>query len=197
MNVPFVGINITVDQIVSWLNDYAGLGPLPGILLPFFEAMLPFLPLVLFVMGNAAAFGLWQGFLFSWIGTVLGALVIYFVIRKLKDTKPFHFLRKKEQFQRLADWVERHGFGPLFLLYCFPFSPSALINLVAGLSNISKKQFTLAVVLGKMVMVFFISLVGQDLVTLIREPQKLLVFLVVMGGMWLIGKIIERRLQAG
>ncbi|WLR51511.1 TVP38/TMEM64 family protein [Bacillus tianshenii] len=196
MKVRFLDNDITVEQIVTWLEQYAGLGPLPGILLPFLEAILPFLPLVLFVMGNAAAFGLWQGFLFSWIGTCLGALFVFFLVRKFKNTRLFLFLRKRKQFTRLANWVQRHGFGPLFLLFCFPFSPSALINLVAALSEVSKKQFTLAVLLGKLVMVFFVSLVGQDIISLIREPQKLLILLVVIGVMWVIGKVIERRIQA-
>src|SRR5690625_6623904 len=59
------------EYIMQLLQDYERLGPLPGILLPFIEALLPFLPLVVFVFANAAAYGLLKGFLYSWIGSSL------------------------------------------------------------------------------------------------------------------------------
>ena len=68
--------DINMHQVEGWLQQYSNLGPLPGILLPFCEAFFPFLPLVVFVMGNAAAYGLWWGFLFSWIGVCAGAVVV-------------------------------------------------------------------------------------------------------------------------
>ena len=46
------------DYIMELLNNYESLGPLPGILLPFIEAFLPFLPLIVFVLANGAAYGL-------------------------------------------------------------------------------------------------------------------------------------------
>ncbi|MDY0407842.1 TVP38/TMEM64 family protein [Paracerasibacillus soli] len=63
------------EQILELLEKYRSLGPLPGILLPFIESFLPFLPLFAFVFANAAAYGLWQGFLLSWIGQYLGISV--------------------------------------------------------------------------------------------------------------------------
>lgn len=52
-------------------------------------------------------------------------------------------------------WIERKGFAPIFVIFCFPFTPSALINVVAGLSRISVKQFGLALAFGKLVMILF------------------------------------------
>ncbi len=61
------------DRLVSFLlRSYESLGPIPGFLLPFLEAFLPFLPLVVFVMTNAAAYGLLEGFLLSWSGASMG-----------------------------------------------------------------------------------------------------------------------------
>ena len=56
------------EDIIELLDKYESLGPLPGFLLPFVESFLPFLPIIVIVMGNAAAYGLWKGFLFSWTG---------------------------------------------------------------------------------------------------------------------------------
>ncbi|EQB35153.1 MULTISPECIES: TVP38/TMEM64 family protein [Virgibacillus] len=188
--------NDTFDEyIMQLLNNYENLGPLPGILLPFVEAFLPFLPLVVFVFANAAAYGLMEGFLLSWLGAGLGAILVFLVIRKLGNRKVFRAVRENKQVKRVTSWLERHGFGPLFLLMCFPFSPSAVINVVAGLSKVSTQQFILAVIMGKSVMIFSIAYVGSSIMEFAKNPVKT----IVVGGcivlFWMIGKYIEKRLQ--
>lgn len=104
------------EYIMELLSDYERLGPIPGILLPFIEAFLPFLPLVVFVFANAAAYGLFKGFLYSWIGSSLGSILVFLVIRKLGNKRIFKAIQKNKQVKKVTAWVERHGFGPLFLL---------------------------------------------------------------------------------
>lgn len=184
------------DFIQQLLNQYEGLGPLPGILLPFVEAFLPFLPLMVFALANAAAYGLLEGFLYSWIGASSGAILVFFLIRRLGkiewvDKK----VRKNKQVSRVTGWVERHGFGPLFLLLCFPFSPSAIINVVAGLSKVRTQTFILAVFLGKAVMIFSISYVGSSIMEFAQNPIKTVIVLIGVGLFWWIGKHLENKLQ--
>ncbi|NBJ69177.1 MULTISPECIES: TVP38/TMEM64 family protein [Clostridia] len=183
------------EYIMELLQNYESLGPLPGILLPFIEAFLPFLPLVVFVFANAAAYGLLEGFILSWAGSALGAILVFLIIRKLGDRKIFIVIRKNKQVRKVTAWLERHGFGPLFLLMCFPFSPSSVINVVSGLSKISTQQFILAVIMGKSVMIFSIAYVGSSIMEFAKNPVKT----IVVGGcivlFWLVGKYIEKRLQ--
>lgn len=185
----------TLENIMELIRQYRSLGPLPGILLPICEAFLPFLPLFLFVMANASAFGLWLGFFYSWLGTCLGALLLFLFIRRFGQKRLFSFLAGHPKVQRLMEWVEHHGFGPLFLLLCFPFTPSAVVNIVAGLSKISMYKYMLAVFIGKMVMVFTISFVGYDLQSLITKPYRTAIVLAVIFILWYFGKRIEIKLN--
>ncbi len=183
------------DYIMHLLHDYEKLGPLPGFLLPFIEAFLPFLPLFVFVFANAAAYGLLKGFLLSWAGSSLGSIGVFLIIRKLGRRRIFKTIREHEHVHKVMSWVERSGFGPLFILLCFPFSPSSVINIVAGLSNIRIHQFVLAVLLGKSVMIFSIAYVGSSIISFAKSPLKAIVvgsFIVIF---WLIGKRIEARLH--
>ncbi|MUV36566.1 putative membrane protein YhjE [Lentibacillus sp. JNUCC-1] len=83
-NLKFMYENDELDEyIFQLLNDYESLGPLPGILLPLIEAFLPFLPLVVFVIANGAAYGLVKGFLWSWIGASGGAIGVFLLVQKL------------------------------------------------------------------------------------------------------------------
>lgn len=177
------------------LNNYESLGPLPGLLLPFLEAFLPFLPLVVFVLANSAAYGLFEGFLLSWAGSSIGAVCVFLLIRKLGDKRVFRAIRRNKQVTRVTAWLEKHGFGPLFLLLCFPFSPSAIINVVAGLSKISIQQFVLAVILGKSVMIFTMAYVGASLASFAQNPIRSIIVVACIIAFWLIGKYVEKRIQ--
>jgi len=186
---------ITIENLMELIEDYRSFGILPGILLPMLEAFLPFLPLFLFVMANANAFGLWLGFLISWIGACVGAALVFTIVRKFSNGKMANILNKNAQVQKLMNWVERHGFGPLFLLLCFPFTPSAIVNIVAGLSKINYYQYLLAVLTGKMVMIFTISFVGHDLRSLFTQPLRTAGVVVLVFILWVVGKRIEARLN--
>ncbi|MGM0826789.1 MAG: TVP38/TMEM64 family protein [Bacillota bacterium] len=195
MDINKIKAWFTLENMMDLIQQYRSFGPIPGILLPLLEAFLPFLPLVVFVTANANAFGLWWGFLFSWIGATLGALIVFLLVRRYGETRFFRILRKNRQVKRLTKWVDKHGFGPLFILLCFPFTPSAVVNVVAGLSSISIAQYMLAVVTGKMVMIFTISFIGYDIISLVRQPIRTVIVAAIIFVLWFVGKRIEIHLN--
>ncbi|WP_210364636.1 TVP38/TMEM64 family protein [Bacillus sp. REN3] len=195
MDLESIKAWFTIENIMDLLSEYRSFGPIPGILLPMLEAFLPFLPLFLFVMANANAFGLWFGFLFSWIGAVAGALLVFWIFRKYGQARVLRIIHRHPKVQKGMNWIERRGFGPLFLILCFPFTPSALVNIVSGLSNISMAQYMLAVVAGKMVMIFTISFVGYDIRSLVTNPSRTAVVLVIIAVLWYVGKRIEVKMN--
>src|SRR5699024_10779356 len=101
-------------QLVNFLlQSYESLGPLPGFLLPFIEAFLPFLPIIVFVMTNAAAYGLFKGFILSWAGTSVGTIVVFILVRRFKHLRLFKWVSRNKQVTKITEWLTRHGFGPL------------------------------------------------------------------------------------
>lgn len=187
---------LTTENLLELTRDYRSLGPLIGFLLPFLEAFLPFLPLFVFVFANASAYGLWIGFLLSWAGTVVGSYLVFLLVRKYGRARFLRIMTKHERVQKLIHWVETHGFAPLFLLLCFPFTPSALVNLVAGLSNMKKNSYLWTLLAGKFVMILTISFIGYDIKALITQPIRTAIVIGVIILLWFIGKQIERRLNA-
>ncbi|SDC44577.1 Uncharacterized membrane protein YdjX, TVP38/TMEM64 family, SNARE-associated domain [Pelagirhabdus alkalitolerans] len=183
------------EQLIETLLFlYEGFGPLPGILIPFVETFLPFLPITVIVMTNAAAYGLLRGFLYSWIGESIGSIAVFLLIRRFSHITVLRWIHSNRQVKRITSWVERRGFGPLFILLCFPFSPSSLINLVAALSRISLVQFALAIFLGKTVMIFSLAYVGSSLMSFAENPVRTILVAMGISLFWLLGKYIERLL---
>lgn len=187
--------HMDLDSIQWTLESFSQWGPLPGLLLPMIESFLPFLPLILIVAANANIYGLGLGFLFSWIGVTAGALSVFWISRKLGRRFKGWLQRKYPRSERFFNWVERKGFTPLFLLACFPFTPSAVITVVAGLSKVPFHTFLLATMLGKAVMIFSISLISFDIGNLIDEPWRIFVSVTAVLVMWFGGKRLESRYQ--
>ena len=195
MDINLIKEWFTLDNIMELIDSYRSFGPLPGILLPMVEAFIPFLPLFVFIMANVNAFGFWLGFLYSWAGTILGALLVFSIIRRYSKKRFLSFLRKHKKVQKPMIWIERHGFGPLFLLLCFPFTPSALVNIVAGLSRISTSQYVLAVIAGKLVMISTISFIGYDLKSMIAQPLRTIPVIIAIFILWFVGKRVEIKMN--
>ncbi|MER1999591.1 MAG: TVP38/TMEM64 family protein [Lysinibacillus sp.] len=186
---------VTIENYEQLESYYRTLGPIFGVFLPFIEAFLPFLPLFVIIVANVNAFGLLWGFIISWIGSVLGGYAVFYVVRKFGHNRRLHFITKKPSVQKFISWVDMNGLSPLFVLLCFPFTPSVLVNIVAGLSNISRKLYFIALFLGKAVMIFLMSMIGQDITELFKNPQKLIISLVAIALLWVIGKWVEKYLN--
>ncbi|AMA72285.1 MULTISPECIES: TVP38/TMEM64 family protein [Aneurinibacillus] len=194
MNWTEIKAYFSEENLLALLAKYESLGPLPGIVLPFLEALFPPFPLFAIVAGNAAAYGLWLGFLYSWLGVCLGAVFVFSICRKLGRHRFLNFLTRHPKVREAMEWMERHGFSAIFLLSCFPFSPSSLINVVAGLSNMPMSQFVAAIILGKTIMIFIMSFIGHDAISFIDHPWKLFIVLFIIFVLWYIGKKVEMRL---
>lgn len=195
MDISSVEAFFTPDNIRSLLENYRAFGPFLGILLPLLEAFIPILPLILFVGANAAAYGFFLGAFLSWIGTSLGAIMVFSIFRIWSKGRLKRWLVKSRKIDQTLHWVERHGFGPLFILFCIPFTPSSLVNVAAGLSGISFRSFLVAVMLGKMVMVFMISYVGHDWINLWHQPLELFGIIIAVVILWVAGKWMEIKMQ--
>ena len=186
-------MDIGVKEIADWIQTYHDMGIAVAFFLPLIEAFFPVLPLIAIVTGNAAAFGLWLGFLFTWLGACTGSLVTFWLVRKISGTRVHHYLVKFKTIAAASHWFENHGFSVLFLLRCFPFSPSSLINVLAGLSSLPFHTYFWATVLGKAVMIFILSFIGADLPNLLKEPWKFIPMIVVILTLWFVRKKIEKR----
>lgn len=185
--------NLSWEDIEAILNRYEALGPIPGIAAPLIEAFIPVLPLIAILVANVNAYGLWEGILLSWCGVVAGAVCVFLLARKYGGRFRGYIDRKFPQSRKFIGWVEKKGFTPIFVLSCFPFTPSVLVNVVSGISKIPFHTFATATMLGKGVMIILVSVAGHDLGSMLRQPWKLALVALVFVLLWLSGRKLESR----
>ncbi len=69
MNEILLGLSNFIDMVIASLGVY---GPILGCLLIIVESIVPILPLCVFITMNFIAFGNILGFIVSWIFTLIG-----------------------------------------------------------------------------------------------------------------------------
>ena len=184
------------ETLQFWVEQHPIWGLLLGFFLPFAEAFLPVLPIVVFAVVNVNAFGLLLGFLLTWSGAVTGAYAVFLIVRRYGQNRFVKKLNGHPYVEKMMWRINEQGVIPLFVLLCFPFTPSFLINIVGALSNIRQRHYLLATMTGKAVMLLLLSYIGADLRSFITQPLKSLVVMAVLAALWFIGKKVEEYYHA-
>lgn len=184
---------LTEDNLRHLLEQYRSFGPFPGIALTFLKSFIPPLPTIAIVGLNGAVYGLWLGFLYSWIGLVAGCVTTFWIIRKVASHRYLRKWAERPKVAKSMTWVRQSGFSYVFLLSIFPVGPFVVINMAAGLAGMRFRSYLLALTVGKAIMVFAVSYIGNDLERFIRQPWEIIYVLVFIGlSLWGV-KAIEAR----
>lgn len=193
MSLMSVWQNIDTEQIREWLERYESYGPIPGILAPMSESFFPILPLVAFLVANANAYGPLLGFLYSWIGVSIGSIIIFLLFRYFGHRLTEWIERRYPRTRNIFDLIEKKGFMLIFVLSCIPFTPSFLINIISGLTTVSKRSFISAILAGKAVMIAIITLASYDLLSFAQKPWKIALAVSVLFILWMTGTALQRK----
>jgi uncharacterized membrane protein YdjX (TVP38/TMEM64 family) len=157
------------------------------------KSFIPPLPTLLIVGVNAAVYGLWLGFLYSWIGIVSGCMVTFLIVRRVAGHPYLLRWAQKPKVQKSMRWVRRNAFSYVFLLSMFPVGPFVVINMAAGLARMRIRSFLIAVLCGKAIMVLSVSYIGHDLSRFIEQPFLLIYVVLFLALSLIISKQIEAR----
>ena len=164
-------------------------GPAAGILLPTLEAFFPILPLVGFVIINVAAFGFFFGYLYSWIGNCLGSFLLFLFLRKVGGKK-LNAKISKSKYRRTLEKIKKKELNILFVLYCFPFSPSFLLSGSAALTNMSTEEFIATLLPSKFIMLLSLAFIGENVSSFFENPSKSIFFIIFILLFNLLGKYL-------
>ena len=173
--------------------------PLAVILLIGFAAALA-VPLTLLVVAAVLAFGATSGFLYSLAGAELAALISYGIGHNIGRDLLRRYAGKT--LNAVSKRLSRRGVVAIFTLRIVPVAPFAVINLVAGASHISLRDFALGTLLGLLPGITAIALFADGLVNALREPDTSsvawvvgLLSILVIFGYWL-RRLLQRRQES-
>lgn len=174
----------TLEFWQTLLDSFGDLGPLAPIFLAMVESFFPPLPLIAIVALNVAAHGGLFGFVYSWVGVMLGGTLMFLFWRRVLKQFFWKFASRSQKLEKAEQWVSRFDVSSLFMLSVLPFTPSSFMHFAFGISDFDEKRYLITMLLGKGVMVAMMALFGQSLVSSMKNPVYLVLAVVIWGAMY-------------
>lgn len=178
---------------ISIFEIFKNLGPLAPILLAMLESFVPALPLVAIVTLNTTAHGVCMGFLYSWLGSTLGCILVFSCIRVLIKPHLATFIDHYPKIQNGLNWVSQIDHKILFYVVVFPFTPSSFLNLIFGLSDYSCLSFYRTMALAKIGVMLELTFFGSSLAAAFHNPRYLILAGLSLGVLVFISSYLSRK----
>jgi uncharacterized membrane protein YdjX (TVP38/TMEM64 family) len=147
-------IDGNIDAAQTFLKKNMGYALVFLFLVMLIQNSITIFPLILVISLNITLFGFINGFLWSWLTSILASLVVYYCVRYIfQETilEKFH--------PKLIEKLDTNGFAYVFQARIFPFVPTSLVNILAGLSTIRILPYLLATTIGNFLYFFVLSLI--------------------------------------
>ena len=183
---------MSFHQLEEWFDAFRQFGYIPGFIMLYLRAIVPVLPLTLYVVLLIHAYGLFPGIIISWLGIVSGTFTVFLICKKFVNTIRMKKLKSRKSVQRLISFIDRQGLIPLFVLLCFPFTPNTLINIIASLSHIKIKYYFFVLVISKLISITILGVMGKEIFTIFTNPLRALIMIVLLVVLWFISKKVEK-----
>ncbi|UTF14123.1 TVP38/TMEM64 family protein [Staphylococcus epidermidis] len=183
---------MSLSQLEEWFDAFRQFGYIPGFIMLYLRAIVPVLPLTLYVVLLIHAYGLFPGIIISWLGIVSGTFTVFLICKKFVNTIRMKKLKSRKSVQRLISFIDRQGLIPLFVLLCFPFTPNTLINIIASLSHIKIKYYFFVLVISKLISITILGVMGKEIFTIFTNPLRALIMIVLLAVLWFISKKVEK-----
>ena len=188
----------TVDTVVTFMTSILQtFGPFSGIMLVLLESIIPLLPLGVFITLNINAFGFFFGFILSWIATCIGCICSFYVVRLWFSKKFLTFISKKKlkHLKKLMTRIVKIPFTNLVVLIALPFTPAFLINIASGLSKMNSEKFIIAILLGKISIVYFWGYIGKSILQSVTDIKTIIVVTLMLVVAYFFSKFVGKKLD--
>lgn len=188
----------TVDVAVTYMTSILQtFGPFSGILLVLLESIIPVLPLGVFITLNINAFGFLFGFLLSWMATCIGCILSFYLFRFWFQDRFFRLLKKKKakHLKETIVKISKIPFSNLVVLIALPFTPAFLINIAAGLSKMSSEKFVIAILLGKISIVYFWGYIGKSILESVTDIKTIITVSFMLLIAYFLSKLVGKKLK--
>lgn len=154
-----LGVFKDVDALRGLVGDSVILGPILFMLIQIIQVVIPIIPGGISCAAGVLIFGPFAGFIYNYVGIAIGSVIIFLLGRQYG--KPFILsLVSDKTYNKYIGWLDNEKrFERLFALAIFlPIAPDDALCLMAGLTKMSLKKFTLIIILAKPISIFLYSL---------------------------------------
>lgn len=185
-------INKVVEFAVGNIQNY---GPLFGGFLILLESIFPVLPLGVFIAFNMISFGNIMGFILSWIFTLLGCCLSYYISGKISDKGMKKLYKKYPSLDKFKERIKNIKFSNFVLIVALPFTPAFLVNIASGIVKMDLKKFILGVMIGKISIIYFWGFISKSLLESITDLKTIIIVVIMLFVSYVVSKLVNKKLN--
>lgn len=181
--------------ILNLIESLGMYGPLLGCFLILTESILPIMPISIFIALNFYAFGNLFGFLISYILTVAGCNLSFYLSRRILKNR-MDILSKKYEGNKILSLIKKISkmkLKDLTVLMAFPFTPAFVINIAAGISKMEFKKFLYSTIISKAIMVYFWGYIGVSFIESFTHPVNLIKIFVLLIIAYVLSSLVNKK----
>ncbi|WP_213180131.1 TVP38/TMEM64 family protein [Enterococcus lactis] len=161
LTIYFINLGVFKDlnALRGLVGDSIILGPVIFIFIQILQVVIPIIPGGISTAAGVLIFGPYAGFIYNYVGICIGSIIIFLLGRRYG--KPFILsMISDKTYNKYIGWLDNQNrFEKLFALAIFlPVSPDDALCLMAGLTNISVKRYTLIILIAKPLSIFLYSM---------------------------------------
>ena len=154
--------------LAGWISSLQGPWAAVAVIILFVLAGLVMFPVMVLIAVTAAIFGAWPGVLYAAAGALASALVTYAVGRWLGPRGLRQIFGPR--LNLITRSFARRGIPTVTLVRLVPVAPFSIVNLAAGAICIPALDYLLGTAIGLTPGLAVMSLLGDQVIDLIRQP---------------------------
>lgn len=137
------------EILLTKIKSFGLLAPLCFILIQMVQVVLPVIPGGASCLVGVMAFGAVGGFIYNYVGLVLGSICSFLLSRKF-GMSIINKLFKEKDIKKALDKINNSKYDLIFfLIILLPGLPDDLFCYISGITKMSLKKFTLIILIGK------------------------------------------------
>ncbi|GGC88411.1 MULTISPECIES: TVP38/TMEM64 family protein [Enterococcus] len=138
-----IGIFRSVQSLQTFIDQFGEYAVFIFIFLQILQVIVPILPGGISTVVGMLMFGNLQGLFYSYIGLIIGEIIVYWLARYYGKSFVRLILSKKRylKFERMVDRPQKGIKKLMILTLLVPFAPDDLVCLVAGLTELPFKEY--------------------------------------------------------
>ncbi|ACG78700.1 conserved hypothetical protein [Phenylobacterium zucineum HLK1] len=172
--------------VERWLGAAHGAWALPVAVLAFAGLAFVGVPQFMLIAAAVVVFGAWAGFAYSWIGTMVSAVIGFYLGRAAGARTLATF--SGEGLRQFMELVGRNGFLASLIVRLVPSAPFIVVNMAAGVTPMRARDFAAGTALGIVPKIALTAFAGNSVVQVMRGQGGAghLALLVGIAVLWLV-----------
>jgi uncharacterized membrane protein YdjX (TVP38/TMEM64 family) len=180
------------DILIKTIDILRELGPIIIFLVIVIESIMPIIPVGVFITLNIIILGPVLGFIISWIATNLGCILSFYICRKGFSSYLYRKVKDRPKFNQIMDNISNMKLSHMVLYVAVPFTPAFMFNFACGLTKVPFQRFLIAILVGKISLIYFWGYIGTSLIESIKNPLILLEVIITVLLAYMVSLLVQK-----